>query len=256
MTYGFHPDAEYQAQGRRLNGDGGLTFEVHHRTDGPLGLINMRMPGDHNIQNALATVSVCRGLGVSFDTISFALENFPGVCRRYDVVYNDGIQIIDDYAHHPSEIHALLSSVREVMPGRIRAVFQPHRFTRSKNLAQQFPPAFIDADEIILAPIYTANEKPIAGIGLDYLNRFFQRRYDERKLKCMSQLGDIVQYLGSSCQHGDVVLTIGAGDIYKVGYTLAEQLKQRDVERTEGIDLKRIEASIEEGVSFFTEDNQ
>lgn len=255
VTYGFHPDAEYQAQGRRLNSDGGLSFEVHHKSAGPLGLINMRMPGDHNIQNALATVSVCHGLGVSFDTISFALENFPGVCRRYDQVYNNGVMIIDDYAHHPSEIHALLSSVREVMPGCIRAVFQPHRFTRSKNLAQQFPAAFIDADEIILAPIYTANEKPIAGIGLDYLNRFFQRRYDERKLKCMSQLGDIVQYLESSTQHGDVVLTIGAGDIYKVGYELAEHLKLRETERKEGVDLKRIEANIGAESAFFAEES-
>jgi UDP-N-acetylmuramate--alanine ligase len=254
VTYGFHPDAEYQAQGRRLNGEGGLTFEVHHRQDGPLGMINLRMPGDHNIQNALATVAVCRGLGVSFDTISFALENFPGVCRRYDMLYNNGMQVIDDYAHHPSEIHALLSGVREVTKGRIRAVFQPHRFTRSKNLAQQFPPAFIDADEIILAPIYTANEKPIAGIGIDYLNRFFQRRYDERKLKCMSQLSDIVQYLESSMQRGDVVLTIGAGDVSKVGHALAHALKQRDDEHAAGVDLKRIEANIEESVSFFSEE--
>ena len=255
VTYGFHPDAEYQVQGRRLNSEGGLTFEVHHRDDGPLGMINLRLPGDHNIQNALATVASCRGMGVSFDTISFALENFPGVYRRYDMLYANGVYVIDDYAHHPSEIHALLSSVREVFPGRIRAVFQPHRFTRSKNLAQQFPPAFIDADEVILAPIYTANERPIAGIGLDYLNRFFQRRYNERKLKCMQLFGDIADYLYESVMPGDVILTVGAGDIYQVGYELANRLARRDSEVAAGVDFERLQESIGDEVAFQAEEN-
>lgn len=244
VTYGFHPDADYQAQGRKLNNKGGLSFEIHHKEQGPIGQIDLRMPGDHSIQNALATIATCHGMGVSMDTLGFALEEFPGVARRYDMLYNNGISIIDDYAHHPSEIHALLSGVREVFKGRIRAVFQPHRFTRSKNLAQQFPPSFIDADEIILAPIYTAHEKPIAGIGLDYLNRFFQRRYDERKLKCMSELSDIIAYLEDSTQPGDVVLTIGAGDVYKIGYALADTLKRREAERAAEVDLARLQQGL------------
>jgi len=250
ISYGFHPDALYQAQGRKLNNEGGVSFEVHHKTDGPLGVINLRLPGDHNIQNALATVASCREMGVSFDTISFALENFPGVRRRYDIIYNDGVMIIDDFAHHPSEIHALLSSVREVMKGRVRVVFQPHRFTRSKYLAQQFPSAFVTADEIILAPIYTAHEKPIAGIGLDYLNRFFQRQYDERRLRCLGEFDEIVNYLETSLKPSDVILTVGAGNIYKVGQQLAQRLRQRDEERSAEVDVARLRAGLEEETLF------
>lgn len=250
VTYGFHQDAIYQAQGRKLNGEGGLSFEVHHKDDGPLGVINLRMPGDHNIQNSLATVAICREMGIDFDTVSFALENFPGVRRRYDLLYDGNVKIIDDYAHHPSEIQALLSGVREVAPGRMRVVFQPHRFTRSKNLAQHFPSAFLTADEIVLAPIYTAHEKPVAGIGLDYLNRFFQRRYDERRLRCIDNFDDIVAYLADSMKPGDTILTVGAGDIYKVGLRLAEELRRRDSESTADIDLVRLQEGMEEETLF------
>jgi len=250
VTYGFHPDATYQAQGRKLNGDDGLSFEVHHKDDGPLGVINMRMPGDHNIQNALCTVAICREMGIAFDTVSFSLENFPGVRRRYDVLYRGDVTVIDDFAHHPSEVHALLSGVREVYRGRIRVIFQPHRFTRSKNLAQQFPAAFISADEIVLAPIYTAHEKPVAGIGLDYLNRFFQRQYDERKLRCMSEFEQIADYVYKSAKPGDVVLTVGAGNIYKVGQMLAERLGQRKAEEAAGVDLERLAVEMDEQTLF------
>ena len=250
VTYGFHPDSDYLVQGRKLTGDGGISFEVHHKEDGPLGVINLRVPGDHNIQNALATVAVAREMGIELSTIAFALENFPGVRRRYDVQYDKDVRVIDDFAHHPSEIIALLSSVREVHNGRIRAIFQPHRFTRSKTLAQQFPGAFVNADEIILAPIYTAHEKPIAGIGLDYLNRFFQRQYDERKLRCMDDLEQIIDYVMNSLKPGDVIMTIGAGSINKVAYKLAELLNQRDTETSSEVDLQRITAGMEEEALF------
>jgi UDP-N-acetylmuramate--alanine ligase len=253
VTYGFHQDAIYQAQGRKLNSEGGLSFEVHHRDDGPLGVINLRLPGDHNIQNALATVAICREMGIDFDVLSFALENFPGVRRRYDVLYSGDVTLIDDYAHHPSEIHALLSGVREVAKGRVRVIFQPHRFTRSKNLAQHFPSSFITADEIVLAPIYTAHEKPVAGIGLDYLNRFFQRRYDERKLRCMNDLEAILTYMKDSLRAGDTILTVGAGDIYKVGEKLAAWLRQRDTELAAEIDLVRLQEGMEEQTLFGNE---
>ena len=109
----------------------------------------------------------------------------------------------------------------------------------------------MDADEIILAPIYTAHEKPIAGIGLDYLNRFFQRRFDERKLKCMSEQSEIIGYLEDSTQSGDVILTIGAGDVCKIGYALADTLRRRETARTAEVDLGRLQQglSVDELVS-------
>jgi UDP-N-acetylmuramate--alanine ligase len=249
VTYGFHRDADYRVEGRRLNRDGGVSFEVHHRAAGPLGVVNLRMPGDHNVQNSLATVAVCHGMGVSFDHVTFALENFPGVQRRYDVLARGPITVIDDYAHHPSEIQALLSAVREVYPRpyRLRVVFQPHRFTRSKNLAQQFPGAFQDADEIVLAKIYDAKEKSIAGIGYDYLNRFFQRRYDERTLKCIGELPAIEEYYSQSMKDGDVILTVGAGDICRVGYGLAAELQERQEHAGAPVDLRRLRTELEAG---------
>lgn len=255
VTYGFHPDATYQAQGRRLEGDGRLQFEVHHKDNGPLGEISLPVPGDHSIQNALCTVAISCELGISFNNVSFGLDNFPGVMRRYDKHFESrDCVVIDDYAHHPSEVHALLSGVREVYGDRrLRVVFQPHRYTRSKELAQQFPPSFISADEIILAPIYTAFEKPIAGIGLDYLNRFFKRRYDERKLKCMGEFDQITDYLLDSYQPGDVILTVGAGNVVEISRQLALQLEQRSVEQSEAVDLSRLTEQFSEDTSMFSE---
>ena len=253
ITYGFHPDADYQAQGRRLEGDGRMQFEAHHKDRGPLGEVSLPVPGDHSIQNALCTIAISCELGLTFNNVSFALDNFPGVSRRYDKLHEDrDYVVIDDYAHHPSEVHALLSGVREVYHGRrLRVIFQPHRYTRSKELAQQFPPAFMAADEIILAPIYTAYEQPIAGIGLDYLNRFFKRRYDERKLKCLSEFSQIDDYLADSVRPGDVVITIGAGNVVEIGRQLANHLQQRSAEQAESVDLTRISESMPDEIELY-----
>ena len=255
ITYGTHPDAEYQAMNRRVNRDRGLSFEVHHKTEGPLGVVNLRYPGDHNMQNALCSLVIGRAMGVSTDTCCYGLETFPGIHRRYDVLYSKDIHVIDDYAHHPTEIQNLLGSVREVFSGRIRVIFQPHRYTRSRNLAQQFPPAFMNADEVILAPIYTANEKPMAGIGLDYLNRFFQAKYDENRLRCMGGLDEIYNYVSESLQPGDVVMTVGAGSINTVGHRLAAFLEQREDEGSSPIDLSRIKAEMSDDFSMLEEDD-
>jgi UDP-N-acetylmuramate--alanine ligase len=257
VSYGFHPEATYTAQGRRMHGDGTMSFEVHHKERGPLGVITMRFPGDHNILNSLATVAVSCELGLSFDNVVFALENFPGVHRRYELIYDDSVRrttIIDDYAHHPSEILALLTAAREVYPQRrLRAVFQPHRYTRSKNLAQEFPQSFQLADEIILAPIYSAQEKPIAGIGVDYLNQFFARQYTDRRLVCLPELGQITEYLAESSRGDDLILTIGAGNIDATGRQLAAILGQRSGEAGASVDLARLREEMEGAGHTFSE---
>lgn len=249
VTYGFNREADYQAQGRKVNGRGGISFEIVHKTRGPLGEVNLPFPGDHNVLNALATVAVCTEWGLRIDHVAMALDEFCGVHRRYERIYQDdeaAIRIIDDYAHHPSEIMALLKAAREVHKGRLRAIFQPHRYTRSKNLATEFPPAFREADEIILAPIYTANEPPIAGIGVDYLNRFFQECYrGEVKLKCMRSLDEISDYLRGSTKDGDMVLTVGAGNIDSVAYELRDYLVARKTELSTPIDLERLQAGLQ-----------
>jgi UDP-N-acetylmuramate--alanine ligase len=238
VSYGINSQADYSISGRHLNEHGGISFTVEHRQRGPLGIVNLRYPGDHNVLNSLATVAICVELGIKFDHVMYALENFPGVSRRYERLYHsDEYEVIDDYAHHPSEIYALLGAAREVFRGRrMRVIFEPHRYTRSKNLAEQFPDSFELADEIVLAPIYTAHEPVIAGIGKDYLNSFFERKFaNDGRLKCLPDLEQIRQYILDTLQPGDVILTVGAGNVNLVAAQLAEALKQRN-----GVPSKRI----------------
>jgi UDP-N-acetylmuramate--alanine ligase len=228
VSYGLSGQPDYSAQNYRVHPGEGISFEVHHRERGPLGLINLDYPGQHNVLNALAVIAVSLECGLSFGIVAAALETFPGVKRRYERMYMGDVAVIDDYAHHPSEIQALLAAAREVFPeGRIRAIFEPHRYTRSKNLAQQFPPSFALADEIVLAPIYSAHEPPIPGIGPNYLDGHFAALYGPHKLKCM-KLSSVAEYILSTTQPGDVVMTIGAGNVNLIASAIANGLKARE----------------------------
>ncbi len=232
VSYGMTGTPDYAAQNYRVHPGEGISFEVHHRQRGPLGEINLGYPGRHNVLNSLAVIAVGLECGLSFSTVAFALESFPGVKRRYERLLTGNIAVIDDYAHHPSEIHALLSAAREVFPGRrIRAIFEPHRYTRSKNLAQQFPPSFALADEIVLAPIYSAHEPNIPGVGPNYLDGHFAALYGPDKLKCMP-LGEVASYILNTTRDGDVVLTIGAGNVNLIAARIANALKAREPDAT------------------------
>jgi UDP-N-acetylmuramate--alanine ligase len=228
VSYGLSGTPDYSAQKYQAHSGEGISFEVHHRERGPLGKIRMKYPGVHNVLNALAVIAVSLECGLRFDTVAMSLESFPGVKRRYEEYLSGDVTIIDDYAHHPSEIQALLTAAREVFPEhRIRAVFEPHRFTRSRNLAEQFPPSFSQADEIVLAPIYSAHETPIPGVGPDYLNSYFSALYAPEKLKCM-QLSEVRDYILRTVEPGDVIMTIGAGNVNLVAAELASALRQRE----------------------------
>ncbi len=196
-----------------------------------LGELYLKAAGYHNILNALATVAVGRELGISFKKITEILETFQGVHRRMEIIANldDKILILDDYAHHPTEVKATLNALKESWQNRrIIAVFQPHRYSRTKFLAEKFGKAFFDADYVVINDIYSANEPPISGISGKTVYREIKKS-NHRQLKYFSLKNDILNYLSEIAQPGDIIITMGAGDIWTVGQQLAEQLKKTKV---------------------------
>lgn len=201
---------------------GGSRFRVHH-ADMCLGELILPVPGRHNALNALAAAAAALFLDIDFAYIQKALRSFHGAKRRFQLKGSlAGVTVVDDYAHHPSEIQATLRAARETYTGRVIVIFQPHRYTRTQQLYQEFGQAFTDADEVIITGIYAASEQPIAGISgktiadqvaLSGKSVFYQEKPEEALL-LLEQL----------VQPGDLVITMGAGDIWKIGNELLERL--------------------------------
>ena len=196
-----------------------------------IGELYLKVAGYHNILNALAAIAVARELGISFIEIAKILETFQGVHRRMEIVANldDKILILDDYAHHPTEIKATLSALRSSWQDRrIIAVFQPHRYSRTKLLAEKFGKAFFDADCVIINDIYSANESPIFGISGETIFKEVKKS-NHRKVEYLPYKEDILSYLSEIVRPGDIIITMGAGDIWTVSQELAEQLNKTKV---------------------------
>ncbi len=225
ITYGLSEEADFRATNVKLRLDRS-TFKVIKRGYGELGEVTLRTPGTYNVRNALATIAVSDYCGIDFGTVAFGLENFPGVRRRFEKLLDrEDVTIIDDYAHHPSEILALMEAVSVYKDRRVRVIFQPHRYTRSQRLASKFPHAFEMADEVILTDIYSAFEAPINGVTSEYLYSFFERELEPDRVKLMLNQKDALKYIRDTISYGDVILTVGAGDIYFLGYELQGILK-------------------------------
>ena len=188
-----------------------------------LGAIGLSVPGRHNLLNALATIAVGLELGLSFDRIAAGLREFHGAERRFDVRGEpNGILVVDDYGHHPTEIAAVLAAARS-LNRRLIVAFQPHRFTRTASLMEAFGPALSTADHIVLTDIYAAGEAPIAGATLDALAAAI-RRGVHVPLDVAPTLDDVVAAVVRAARPGDVVLTLGAGSIGSVPERLIEAL--------------------------------
>jgi len=225
ITYGIDAeDVDYRAKNIRIS-NFETRFDVVHRSRGEIGSIQLRFPGRHFALDALAALAAAEWCGIDFGKSAYALETFPGVLRRFQrLAEGNGVMVVDDYAHHPTEIAALLKATRAGGAKRVRGVFQPHRYTRSKLLASRFPESFDYADEVILTELYGAGETPIAGVGTRYLYRFFEERFPESRIKCIEDSAELLDYLKNTMHPGDVILTIGAGDVYKIGLALAEHI--------------------------------
>ena len=191
-----------------------------------LGKIHLKMPGKHNVSNALAAVAVGLQMDLPFDRVKEALEKFRGVHRRFEVLGEaQGIIIVDDYAHNPTKLKAALSGARASYDRRIIAIFQPHRYGRVKRLADEFSKSFSQSDVLIVAPIYAANEAPIEGVTAEKLAAAIAAHGHE-DITYISSKDQIVSYLIDIVRPNDIVITMGAGDIWEVGHKLLDQLKK------------------------------
>lgn len=215
VTYGFAAHADYRARTARAEGLG-MRFELLRRGES-LGEVTVRMPGMHNVLNALATLAVADELGVSIDAAKESLATFGGVQRRFTIVGEaDGVTVVDDYGHHPAEIVATLTAAQEAYGRRIVVAFQPHRYTRTRDCFDDFTRAFNRADVVLMTDVYAAGEKPIPGADTAHLVEAI-RAHGHRDVTHVPNRGDLVAALDARLRPGDVVITLGAGDITKTG---------------------------------------
>jgi UDP-N-acetylmuramate--alanine ligase len=229
VTYGLEHEADYTARSVTL-AERGSTFTVYHR-GARLGEVELVVPGRHNVANALATLAVAAEAGIPFEVAREHLARFHGAKRRFQFIGEEaGVTVVDDYAHHPTEIRATLRAAREGWPERrIVAVFQPHRYTRTHFLMDDFGQAFGHADLVVLGRIYSPPpEKPIPGVTAERLARLIEADL-KRPVALIEDNRDIVNYLARTVRPGDMVITMGAGDIWMVAEELVGRLRQEKV---------------------------
>ncbi len=216
VTYGLSRQADIQARNVTARGLRS-TFEIGFR-DRSLGKVSLNLPGMHNVYNCLAAVAVGLELGVEFGQIKDALETIEGVQRRLEIKGQaDDILVVDDYGHHPTEIKTTLEAVRNSWPDRRKVVvFQPHRYTRTRALFDDFTRSFYQSDILVVLPIYAAGEKPIEGVDSRKLVQSIQA-HGHKDVTWVDGLEAAAEKLGRTCRPGDVVLTLGAGSVYRVG---------------------------------------
>jgi UDP-N-acetylmuramate--alanine ligase len=193
-----------------------------------LGTLELSIPGRHNLQNALAATAVAAELGLDFARVARALAAFEGAERRFERHGEvGGVLVVDDYAHHPTEIAAVLSAARISLGRRLVVVFQPHRYSRTGRLMHDFGPALREADELLLTDIYAASEDPIPGVTVDALADAV-RRGSGRPVRVVRRMDDVVPELLRVVRPGDAVITLGAGSIGAVPKRLLEALRQQE----------------------------
>jgi UDP-N-acetylmuramate--alanine ligase len=216
LTYGLRGDADYSAREVRAEGFGSEFLVMRHGQE--LGSIALNIPGWHNIQNALAAVATGTELDIPFKRIQEALYEFTGIHRRFELKGEaGGVVVVDDYGHHPTELEATLRAARLVWPHkRLVVVFQPHRYTRTQALWQEFCPPLLRADVLLLTEVYAAGEPPLPGVSGALIHEGVQA-LGHRWASFVPRKEELAPHLLRLVQPGDVVLTLGAGDVWKVG---------------------------------------
>jgi len=198
-------------------------FSVYYK-DTQMGEVTLNLPGLHNIYNALASITVGMELEIPFARIKSALETLEGVQRRLEVKGDArGVRVIDDYGHHPTEIKITLEAIRKSWPGRrLIVVFQPHRYSRTKALFDDFTRSFYQSDILVLLPVYAAGETAIEGVDHRRLAEGV-RHHGHKEVACFDYAADAVSYLKEHAAGGDIILTLGAGNVWQVGHDFMEQ---------------------------------
>ncbi len=222
-TYGLSPDADFSVQAIEIKADGVDLSVIHHSE--PLGSLRLQLLGRHSATNALAAIAVAHELEIPFSQAAEALEGFSGIHRRFEIKGEPKeIRVIDDYGHHPAEIRATIGAIRESWKRPLIVIFQPHRYSRTQDLFEDFLTAFEGADRLILTEVYPAGEDPIPGATGEALYQAIKRR-GHLDIEFAPDKNEIVKRLTATLKPGDVALTLGAGDIYKVGEALVTALQ-------------------------------
>jgi UDP-N-acetylmuramate--alanine ligase len=225
VTYGLSTQANYRAGS--ISFQGVMTSFRAFENDRELGRISIQMPGLHSVYNALATIATARELDLDFGVVQEALGSFSGVQRRFQIKgERGGIMVVDDYGHHPAEIKATLSAAQNGWGRRTVVIFQPHRYTRTRDLLREFFTAFNQADVLFLLDIYPAGEEPIPGVKSENLYEGI-KGHGHKDVTLVSDRKEILEHLLPRLKSGDMVITLGAGDVWKIGETLMEELEKR-----------------------------
>lgn len=224
ITFGFDPGYNYSADQIRFGPSGMPTFDLYFNGN-LLAEIHLSVPGEHNVANALASFACAHQLGAPVESIVKTLEEFTGTQRRFDIlgITKNQVRVVDDYAHHPTEIEATLNAASNIPHNRLWCLFQPHTYTRTLALFDEFSCSFSKADVIILADIYAAREKNIYKISSQHLAESIKAQYPEKVVLYFPSFEEIANYVNKNAEPLDLVLTMGAGDIYKVAELLIQE---------------------------------
>ena len=224
ITYGYNENCTYHIANVLFDENGMPDFEVYYQGES-LGKVKLSMPGEHNILNAVGAFACCHQLGVEPQVIIDTLDKFKGTQRRFDIqgTTEKGVKIVDDYAHHPTEIKATLSAARNIPHNKLWCLFQPHTYTRTLALFNEFAESFEETDVLILAKIYAAREKDIYKVSSKGLAEEIMKNHPDKEIYYMDTFEEIADYVKQHAQQGDLVITMGAGDIYKVGEMILEK---------------------------------
>ncbi len=224
ITYGLTQQADVRAVDISHSGYKSTYTVLDHGEE--LGQITLNIPGDHNIKNSLVAVCIARQMGIEFETIKKALEQFSGVYRRFETKYSNDILVVDDYAHHPTEINASLAGIRSGWKRRLVAVFQPHLFSRTRDFYAEFGRSFLNSDVFVCTDVYPAREKPIDGISGELIANA-AKSYGHKNVIYEPDKTKLPELLKEIYKKDDIVITLGAGDIWKFGEKFIELIKDK-----------------------------
>lgn len=224
ITFGLDKACDYAAIDIKFNQDGMPTYDFY-KMGTKITTVSLNLPGEHNILNSLAALACANELGIDIAQAVKTLEKFKGTQRRFDITgtTKDKVKIVDDYAHHPTEIKATLSAVKNIPHEDLWCIFQPHTYTRTIALFDDFVDAFVDADKIIMAEIYAAREKNIHKISSKQLAEAIMEKYPQKEVFFFDTFEMIADYVYKNAKAKDVVLTMGAGDVYQIGTMILDK---------------------------------
>lgn len=218
VHFGFSSHSDFCARNIRFNSKGRPAYDLYHQ-GAFLRTIQMSVPGEYNVANSLAAIAACHELGVDMDIIQEVLESFNGTHRRFEPqgVTDRGVIVVDDYAHHPTEIEATLTAARHMPHERLWCLFQPHTYTRTRALFDEFAEELAAADIVLLAEIYSAREKNVYQLSSADLAEAILAKHPEKEVRFFPDFQGLADYVTEHARAGDMVITMGAGDIYRVG---------------------------------------